>query len=116
MSEKIWSDDAWEDYLYWQAQDDKKTIKRIDQLIKEIERNGCAEFVSHTVEDIIVTNNYPGIQKTGSNTNFSDLNPLAALLLGYYSAEIRWARDFMASVSAAMASLRPFCCCLTALS
>ena len=32
MSEKIWSDDAWKDYLYWQAQD-KKTIKRINQLI-----------------------------------------------------------------------------------
>lgn len=25
MSEKIWSDDAWEDYLYWQTQD-KKTL------------------------------------------------------------------------------------------
>ncbi|MCM1091270.1 MAG: Txe/YoeB family addiction module toxin [Butyrivibrio sp.] len=40
MSEKIWSDDAWEDYLYWQTQD-KKTLKRINQLIKDIERNGC---------------------------------------------------------------------------
>lgn len=39
MSEKIWSDDAWEDYLYWQSQD-KKTIRRINQLIKDIERNG----------------------------------------------------------------------------
>lgn len=28
MSEKIWSDDAWEDYLYWQQQD-KKTLKHI---------------------------------------------------------------------------------------
>lgn len=42
MSEKIWSDDAWEDYLYWQIQD-KKTIKRINQLIKDVERNGCME-------------------------------------------------------------------------
>ena len=42
MSEKIWSDDAWEDYLYWQSQD-KKTIRRINQLIKDIERNGCME-------------------------------------------------------------------------
>ena len=25
MSEKIWSDDAWEDYLYWQTQDKKNT-------------------------------------------------------------------------------------------
>jgi toxin YoeB len=36
---KIWSDDAWEDYLYWQQQD-KKTLKRINALIKDIERNG----------------------------------------------------------------------------
>ncbi len=28
---------AWEDYLYWQ-QTDKKTLKRINTLIKEIER------------------------------------------------------------------------------
>ncbi len=40
MSEKIWSDDAWDDYLYWQTQD-KKTLKRINQLIKDIERNGA---------------------------------------------------------------------------
>ena len=40
MSEKIWSDDAWADYLYWQTQD-KKTLKRINQLIQDIERNGC---------------------------------------------------------------------------
>ena len=39
MSEKIWSDDAWADYLYWQIQD-KKTLKRINLLIKDIERNG----------------------------------------------------------------------------
>ena len=37
MSEKIWSDDAWADYLYWQQQD-KKTLKRINQLITDIER------------------------------------------------------------------------------
>lgn len=41
MVEKIWSDDAWADYLYWQTQD-KKTLKRINQLIKDIERNGAA--------------------------------------------------------------------------
>ena len=38
---KIWSDDAWEDYLYWQTQD-KKTLKRINQLIQDIECNGCS--------------------------------------------------------------------------
>ena len=36
---KIWSDEAWEDYLYWQTQD-KKTLKRINKLIKDIERHG----------------------------------------------------------------------------
>lgn len=36
---KIWSDIAWEDYLYWQTQD-KKTLKRINELIKDIDRNG----------------------------------------------------------------------------
>jgi len=35
---KIWSDKAWDDYLYWQAQD-KKTLKRVNQLVKDIERN-----------------------------------------------------------------------------
>ena len=29
---KIWFDEAWSDYLYWQGQD-KKTIKRINALI-----------------------------------------------------------------------------------
>ncbi|MBQ3585730.1 MAG: Txe/YoeB family addiction module toxin [Synergistaceae bacterium] len=44
MAEKIWSDDAWRDYLYWQNQD-KKTLKRINDLIKDIERNGCLEGI-----------------------------------------------------------------------
>ena len=44
MSEKVWSDDAWDDYLYWQSQD-KKTLKRINQLIKDIERNGCLKGI-----------------------------------------------------------------------
>lgn len=35
---KIWYDVAWEDYLYWQTQD-KKTLKKINQLLKDIERN-----------------------------------------------------------------------------
>lgn len=34
----IWFDEAWDDYLYWQTQD-KKTLKRINMLIKSIQRN-----------------------------------------------------------------------------
>ncbi|MDR2712423.1 MAG: Txe/YoeB family addiction module toxin [Clostridiales bacterium] len=36
---KAWEDDAWEDYVYWQTQD-KKTIKKINALLKDIDRNG----------------------------------------------------------------------------
>ena len=36
---KIWDEDAWEDYLYWQTQD-RKTLKRINQLLQDIDRNG----------------------------------------------------------------------------
>jgi len=36
---KIWDEDAWEEYLYWQTQD-KKTLKRINQLLQDIDRNG----------------------------------------------------------------------------
>lgn len=32
------SDHAWQDYLYWQHQD-KKILKRINELIKEIQRD-----------------------------------------------------------------------------
>ncbi len=35
---KVFADQAWEDYLYWQAQD-KKILKRINDLIKETERS-----------------------------------------------------------------------------
>ena len=38
---KIWYDEAWDDYQYWQ-QYDKKSLKRINELIKDIERNGPA--------------------------------------------------------------------------
>lgn len=31
------TDDAWEDYLYWQ-QTDKQTLRKINQLLKEIQR------------------------------------------------------------------------------
>ena len=33
----LWEEKAWDDYCYWQSQD-KKTLKRINQLIKDISR------------------------------------------------------------------------------
>lgn len=35
---KLWTDEAWEDYLFWQAQD-RKTVMRINGILKDIERN-----------------------------------------------------------------------------
>ncbi|QTL34004.1 Txe/YoeB family addiction module toxin [Pseudoalteromonas viridis] len=32
-----WTDNAWDDYLYWQTQD-KKTLKRINKLINDVKR------------------------------------------------------------------------------
>jgi len=34
-----WDEKAWLEYLYWQTQD-KKTLKRINNLLKDIDRNG----------------------------------------------------------------------------
>jgi toxin YoeB len=36
-----WYSDAWEDYLYWQTHD-KKTLRKINDLLKDIARNRYA--------------------------------------------------------------------------
>ena len=41
---KAWNDKAWEDYVYWQAED-LKIVKRINALLKDIERNGCLKGI-----------------------------------------------------------------------
>jgi toxin YoeB len=58
---KSWDDDAWDDYLFWQTQD-KKTLKRINNLIKDIDRQP-----------------YSGIGKP---------EPLSGNLRGYWSRRI----------------------------
>lgn len=58
---KIFSALAWEDYLYWQTQD-KKTLKRVNELLRDIDRNG-----------------YEGIGKP---------EPLRGNLSGYWSRRI----------------------------
>ena len=61
MSNLSFSEKAWQDYLYWQTQD-KKTLRRINQLLQDIERNG-----------------YDGIGKP---------EPLKGNLQGYWSRRI----------------------------
>jgi len=35
----VWFEEAWEDYVYWQSQD-RKTVKRINQILQDSVRNG----------------------------------------------------------------------------
>ena len=35
----LWKEKAWLEYLYWQTQD-KKTLRKINNLLKDIDRNG----------------------------------------------------------------------------
>ena len=49
----VFAEQAWEDYLYWQAQD-KKMLKRINALLKEIirtpfEGTGKPEALKHAL-------------------------------------------------------------------
>lgn len=39
---KVWHDGAWDEYEYWQTQD-RKTLKKINSLLKDIERNGALD-------------------------------------------------------------------------
>jgi toxin YoeB len=59
--EKSWFDKAWDDYIGWQSED-KRTLKKINQLLKDIDRNG-----------------YDGIGKP---------EPLTGNLSGFWSREI----------------------------
>ena len=41
---KNWSDEAWDEYEHWQQQD-KKTLRKINKLLKDIERNGVLKGI-----------------------------------------------------------------------
>ena len=48
---------VWEEYLYFQTQD-KKTLKKINELIKDIERNGALNGIGKPEK---LTNNLTGL-------------------------------------------------------
>ena len=53
MGNKKFTDEAWNDYLYWQSQD-RKTLKRINDLIKDVDRDpfaglGKPEALKHSL-------------------------------------------------------------------
>ena len=41
MNNIIWTPTAWKQYVEWQGQD-RKTLKRINQLVQDIQRNGLS--------------------------------------------------------------------------
>ncbi|TLF38919.1 Txe/YoeB family addiction module toxin [Lacticaseibacillus zeae] len=36
---KTWTDNGWNEYMYWHDQSDKRTIKKINKLIQAIDRH-----------------------------------------------------------------------------
>ena len=44
MSNLVWTPTAGSEYLSWQVED-RKTLKRINELIRDIERNGLREGI-----------------------------------------------------------------------
>lgn len=40
----VWDQNAWEDYLWWQAQD-RQMVKRINRLLRDVMRNGSNEGI-----------------------------------------------------------------------
>ena len=38
MSKLIFTENAWDDYLYWQTQD-RKTLRRVNLLLRDIQRD-----------------------------------------------------------------------------
>ena len=54
---------AWEEYLYFQTQD-KKTLKKINELIKDIERNGALNGIGKPEK---LTNNLIGLYSSTLN-------------------------------------------------
>ena len=57
MNNLVWTHKAWQDYLYWQTQD-KKTLKKINELVKDIERNGALNGIGKPEK---LTNNLTGL-------------------------------------------------------
>ena len=44
MMRKIWSGRSWDEYLAWQTEN-RKLLRRVNDLIKDIERNGCMKGI-----------------------------------------------------------------------
>lgn len=61
MMNKIFTANGWADYVHWQTED-RKTLKKINNLIKDIERNG--------------------------NEGIGKPEPLTGMLSGYWSRRI----------------------------
>ena len=87
---KSWSDAAWDDFCYWQKQD-KKTLKRILALIKDIDRNKIEVLVipPDLITKLSKNSSYQQLLKSGS-IRFSTLQYLTIKepVINNYSCDI----------------------------
>ena len=59
----IWDDEAWKEYVEWQTID-RKIVKKINELIKDIERNGALNGIGKPEK---LTNNLSRLCSRGIN-------------------------------------------------
>lgn len=50
---RVWTDLAWKDYIYWQTQD-KKTLKRINRLLDDTNRQSMNYILQLFLVDTII--------------------------------------------------------------
>lgn len=70
----IFSDEAWEDYLYWQKQD-KRMVERVNKLIREVQREpfggvGKPEPLKHALSGLWsrrITDEHRMVYRVASN-------------------------------------------------
>lgn len=55
----IWTDNGWDDYLWWQEQD-KKTLRRINKLIEDAKRQPFDGLVSRNPLKVTFPDTGPG--------------------------------------------------------
>jgi len=82
---KLWDDEAWEDYKEWLVID-KKTVKKINELIKDIERNGVLNGIGKP-EKLKYRNGYSRRIDQYNRLIYDIVNEIVVILLIFSNSE-----------------------------